>query len=118
MEWIRSNRSALTADIDWPRIHSTDASVNGATRDRHRARVLLRTVDPVGKSIIGDHVIELSGGLVVPTAPRLGSVDTDDDSLIGSQNHSLRIVWCDPHGMIVVTTWSTLDWYKRFATIG
>ncbi len=47
-----------------------------------RAAFLLSAIDPVGKLVVGDDVIELRGGLVVPGTPGLAAVDADGRTLV------------------------------------
>src|SRR5207253_6583103 len=51
--------------------------------------VLLRSVHPIGKLIVGRDVIKLPRRLVEPRAPRLASVVRHDRPLVATQNHAL-----------------------------
>src|SRR6185503_6921346 len=81
-----------------------DLPVVSATGYSYRAALLLASVDPIRKPIVGDHVIELRGWLVVPRAPALSAVNCNDCSLVGSQQDDLRVVGVDPNCVIVITT--------------
>jgi hypothetical protein len=50
-----------------------------------RAALLLAAIDPVGKLVVGDDVIELRGRLVVPRTPGLAVVDADGRALIDGE---------------------------------
>src|SRR5437764_15248989 len=88
-----------------------------AARSRRSPAVLLRAINPVGKPVVRSHVIELSGGLVVPTAPSLATIARDYRALIISQNHALRLVGINPQLMIIVATGLTLQHRERLSTI-
>ncbi len=66
------------------------------------AALLLSAVNPVGKLIVGDDVIELRGRLVVPGTPRSASIDADRCALIAREQNDLRILGIDPDGVIVI----------------
>src|ERR1039457_6764465 len=53
--------------------------------------LLLSAVDPVGRLVVGDDVIELRGGLVVPTAPGGAVVDGNGGALIGGQEDDVGV---------------------------
>src|SRR5712692_6639348 len=78
--------------------------MTAARRHADGAAVLLRSSQPVGKTIVGGNVIKLSGRLVVPGTPRLSAVHSHDCALIAAERHSLRIVGIDPELMIIVAT--------------
>src|SRR5262249_24781596 len=74
----------------------TDFAEVAAVRHGDRSAVLLRGEHVIRKSIVRDHVIELTGRLVVPAAPALACVDADDCALIDACEKTLRIVPIDP----------------------
>src|SRR5262249_22827871 len=59
-----------------------------AAEDRHRAAILLRTVDPVGKLIVGRDEIEFAVRHRVPGRPRRAAVDGNCRALVGSEDHA------------------------------
>ena len=63
-------------------IAKSDFAPVAAAGDAGRAAFLLSAVNPVGKLIVGDDVIELRGGLVVPAAPGFAAVDGDGCALV------------------------------------
>src|SRR6202140_5656727 len=73
-----------------------------AARGCRRSAVLLRAVNPIRKSAVHSHVIELPRRLVVPTAPSLAAVSRDHRALVASQNHALWLVGGEPPFMIIV----------------
>src|SRR5207253_2681479 len=68
----------------------------GPAWNRRGSAVLLRCVDTVGKLMVGDDVIKLRGGLVVPATPGAAGVDANADSLIRRLDHALRFRRIDP----------------------
>src|ERR1035438_2080238 len=67
-----------------------------------RAALLLAAVDPVGELIVGDDVIKLRGGLVVPGTPGLAAVHADGCALIEGERDDVGIFGIDPDGMVVI----------------
>ena len=53
--------------------------------------------------MVGGHVIELGGSLIVPGAPGTAAVERDDRSLIGHHEHDVRLQRVDPEPLVVVT---------------
>src|SRR5208283_4657542 len=82
------------------------------------AALLLRAVDPVGKTIVGDDVIELRSRLVVPTAPSLPAVDADDRALIAGQRDGLGIPGIDPDALVVVAAGRAFEAHKGLPGVG
>ncbi len=80
--------------------------------------VLLRSIDPIGKSIVGDNMIKLAGGLVVPGTPRFTGTARDDGALIAAHDHSQRLVGIDPQFVIVVAAGSALPRVEGDAAVG
>jgi len=73
---------AVFFDADGGPIAKGDFAEVAAAGGADGAAFLLASVDPVGKLVVGDDVIELRGGLVVPGAPGLAAVDADGCALI------------------------------------
>src|SRR6185503_7205637 len=82
-----------------------------------RAAVLLRAGYPVRKTIISRDVIDLRSWLVVPRAPRRGTVYSHNRALIARDDHSFRIVRIDPELVIVVAAGRAFDRRPRLARI-
>src|SRR5207249_8113717 len=74
-----------------------------------RAALLLPAVDPIRKLIVGDHVVELRGRLVVPRAPGLAAVDRNDRALIAGDQDDLWIIGIDPDGVVIITAGRSPD---------
>src|SRR4029079_17322007 len=101
---------ALAARRDLAELHQIDPVDRvRAARPPRGARILLRAVHPVRKTVVGDDVVELPGGLVVPGAPRLAAVDGDDAPLIDPENAALGRLRVDPELMVVVAAGRALD---------
>src|ERR1700686_5759064 len=60
------------------------------------AQVLLRSIDPVRKSIVGADVVELTGRLIEPRAPRLAAVERQDRALMDAEDSAVRMLRIDP----------------------
>ena len=82
-------------------------SIIAPAGDPDRAAVLLPRVDPVGKAIVGGEVIQLSGRLVVPVAPRLAAIDADRRALVRCRCHAQRVGRVEPQMMIIVAARAT-----------
>src|SRR5215469_10256135 len=82
------------------------------------AAFLLCAVNPVRKTIIGDHVIELRRWLVVPAAPGLPAIDADDRPLIAGEGHDAGNLGIDPHALVVVAARRALETDEGFAGVG
>src|SRR5947209_16602300 len=67
---IRRNVSTLTT-ADWEPVLPANDSLIVVALDGDGAVVLLRTIDKVRPTVIGNHVIELRGGLVILGGPGL-----------------------------------------------
>ncbi len=89
----------------------------GVTRHTGRTGILLRSIDPVWKLIVGGDVIELAGRLVVPGAPRFSAVHRDDRSLIDAENPALGMFRIDPQRVVVVAARRAFGWNERLAGI-
>src|SRR5262249_47581220 len=94
-----------------------DLPVIAPANYRGGATVLLRTIDPVGKLIIDHNVIELRGGLVIPTGPTGAAVDADNYTLVHATDHAPGIVGIDPKRGIVLAAPRSLNCYEGLAGI-
>src|SRR5216117_2906668 len=79
-----------------------DLAVVAAARDARRSALLLPAVDPVRKTVIGDDVIELGRGLVVPRAPGRAAVHRHDRALVAGEEDDVGLGRIDPEPMVVV----------------
>ena len=94
-----------------------DFAIVAAAGGAHRAALLLSAVDPIGEAIVGDHVIELRGRLVVPGAPGLAAVQADGGTLVGCQQDDAGVVGVDPDGVIIVAAGRAFDGGETGAAI-
>ncbi len=78
---IRRNVTALAAS-DFIPILAADHAVIVIALDGDRGIILLRAVDVVRPTIVGNHVVELCRGLVVLCRPSRAAVDRDGCSTI------------------------------------
>ena len=95
-----------------------DLPVVTAARHTGGARFLLPAVHPVGEAVVGGHVIELRGRLIVPGAPGLAAVDGDDRPLIAGDQDDARVARIDPHAMVVVAAGGAAERRERLAPVG
>ena len=78
-----------------------DAGAGGAARNRHGGVVLLRSVDAIRHSVVGDHRVELRSGLVVERAPGPAAVERDGSAAVAAVHHSQRVFRVDPEIVVV-----------------
>src|SRR3989442_2838399 len=82
------------------------------------ASTLLRTaIDPVRELVVGDDVVELRGGLVVPGTPSLAAIHADGCTLVHGQRNDVGVVRIDPDGVIVVAARRAFDGSEVLAGI-
>src|SRR5205807_140664 len=86
---------AILLDADRVKLAEGDLAMRATTAHGRRAAFLLAAIDPVGKLVVGDDVIELGRRLVVPGTPGLAAVECDNRALVASQKNDLRIVGID-----------------------
>ena len=79
-----------------------DLAAVAAAGDANGAAFLLAAIDPIGELLVGEDMIELRGGLVVPAAPRAAAVDADGGALIRRVDHDFRRLRVDPHPLIII----------------
>src|ERR1039457_6229631 len=79
-----------------------DLPVIPAAGHSGRAALLLPAVDPVGELVVGDHVVELRGRLVVPGTPRAPVVHADRGALVEGQQDDVGVDRIDPDGVIEI----------------
>src|SRR5215469_2434785 len=85
--WIRGIDNHVAA-LAWPcgkPVGRPNSPPGAATVDRNTAAVLLRSINRIGKLIIGRDVIKLRRRLVVPRAPCLSPIQADGRPLVGSE---------------------------------
>src|SRR2546421_1228140 len=92
-------------------------AIVATTRDARRAALLLTTAQTIRKGVVSIYVIHLRGRLVVPTAPRLPAVDSDDCALVAAEQNNVRVIGIDPDVLIVVAARSTAKARPCLSTI-
>ena len=83
-------------------VAKSDLPIAPAAGHTRGAALLLASIDPIRKLIVGDYVIELRGRLVIPGAICPSSIDCDDGALIAREKNNVRVVRVDPYRVIVV----------------
>src|SRR6267142_1282814 len=114
---VRRDVSILISRLHRPPIMKIQRTIPAPARRRRRTAVLLRSVHPVRKTMVRNHVIKLSGRLVVPRTPRLAAVACHQRALIAAQSHSPRLVRIDPQCVVIVTARRSTKRRKRFPAI-
>ena len=97
---LRRDVSALAAGHVVP-VAVADAEAAGAARDRDGGVILLRAVDAVGELVVGDHVVELRGRLVLDARPAEAAVERDRGPAVVSLHHPARVLRGDPEVVVV-----------------
>ena len=78
-----------------------DGPLVGAGRHADGGVVLLGSVHPVGKLVVGGQVVKLAGELVVDAGPTLPAVEGDAGAAIVALDHPSRIVGVNPKVVVV-----------------
>ncbi len=89
----------------------------GAAGGGGGSAVLLRAVNVIREFVIGNDVIELRSGLVVPSAPRRAGVQRDGCPLVRGQRHMLRIRRIHPELVIIVAARCAAHNAQSFSTL-
>src|ERR1700691_118655 len=95
----------------------SDFSEVAAAGRAHRAALLLAAINPVGKLVVGDYVIELRGWLVVPGAPGLTAVHADRRALVDGDGDDVGVFGIDPDRVVVVASGSAFDGRESLAAV-
>ena len=80
-----------------PPVALRDRPIVGPAGDRHRAVVLLRTVQPVRELAVREHMIELRRRLVVDAAPRGAPVETHRAAAVVGIDQPIAVGRRHPH---------------------
>src|SRR4029079_12578761 len=83
-------------------IAKRDLAFITAALNSHGTAFLLSAVKPVRKPVIRAHMIPLRRRLVIPRAPGLAAVDSDDCALVRSEQNDAGIARIDPNVLIIV----------------
>ena len=78
-----------------------DGSLVSAGRHADGGVVLLGSVDPVGKTVVGGQVVELGGELVVDAGPGVPAVEADAGAAVVPLDHPQGVVGVDPEVVVV-----------------
>ena len=70
-------------------------AVISAAAHHRGAAFLLAAIHPIRELVVGAHVIELGGRLVVPTAPSFARVDAHASALIAAEQDDAWVVGVD-----------------------
>src|SRR5581483_2644548 len=108
IEWVGGD-VAVFLGADRNPIAEGDFPVIAAAGGSHRAALLLSAINPVRKLIVGNDVVELRRGLVVPGAPGRATIDAERRALVAAEKNDFWIGWVDPDAVIVVASRSAFD---------
>src|SRR5690348_3338740 len=93
--------SVFIAGFQGPPVMEIQRAILAAARRSRWTAILLRSVHPVWKLIVGYDVIKLPSRLVEPGTPRLAAVVRHNGALVAAQDHTLRIVLINPQLVII-----------------
>src|SRR5260370_24326261 len=116
MQWVRDDVAIFVSRIHRPPIMEIQRTVFAAAWSGRRIAVLLRSVHPVGKLVIGHHAIELPSWLIEPRAPRLTAVTRHDRALIAAENHPPRLIGINPKFVIIVAARRARERFEWFSS--
>src|SRR5216684_8178940 len=90
-------------------VAKSDFAKVAAAGGADRAAFLLGAIHSVRKLVVGDDVIELRGGLVVPGTPGLAAIHADGRALVHGEGNDVGVFGIDPDGVVVVAAGRALD---------
>src|SRR5713101_8602213 len=105
-------------DADGCPVAKSDFAKVAAAGGADRAALLLASIDPVRKLVVGDDVIELRGRLVVPGTPGLAAIHADGRALVHGEGDNVGVFGIDPAGVVVVAAGRALDGSEVLAGVG
>jgi len=109
---------AILDDADGVPVALRDFAVVAAGGDADGAALLLAGADLIWESVGDSDVVELSGGLVVPAAPGLSAVDTDERALVGDEEDDVGVGGVDPQVLVVVAAGCAAQAEPSAAAVG
>src|SRR6185437_9069610 len=108
---------AILFGADGMKFTECDCAIVAAARDCGGAAFLLPAVHLIWKTIVSGDMVERSGRLVIPRAPRLAAVDAYRRALIDGEKQDLGMQWVDPDCMIIIAARCALDRGECCATV-
>src|SRR5258708_4487451 len=115
---IRGDVAAFAAGVERPPIMKIQGSIIAAAWRGRGVAILLRGVNPVGKSVVDGDVVKLAGGLVEPGAPCFAGVAGDDCALVATHNHAQRLIGIDPQSVIIVAAGRAFPGVESGSAVG
>src|SRR5438105_8172337 len=117
--WIQRVGDNVTIFLGRDRlpIAECDFAFTAAAFDSHRTALLLSAVKPVRKRVVSANVIQLRSGLVIPRAPALASIHSDDRALVRTEKNNVGTPRIDPNILIVVPAGSASPAFPRCAPV-
>src|SRR5579871_3920991 len=103
---------------DWMPFADGDCAVVSTGGRTYGTALLLTCANGIGKKVVGDDVVKLRGGLVVPRTPGRAAVDGDNRALITDQKNIVAVVGIDPEILVVITARGSTESSPSFSAIG
>src|SRR5205823_9843543 len=92
---VRHNIAILFRGYRVP-LANGDLAIIATAGDTDGSALLLAATEPIGECVIRIYMVELGGGLVVPRAPALATVDGDNCPLVVGEQDDVGMVGVDP----------------------
>src|SRR5437762_8389162 len=117
--WIERIDNDVTIFLGRDRlpIAERDLALIAAAFNSDRAAFLLAAVKPIRKRVVRANVVQLGGRLVIPRAPTLASVHSDDRALVRTEKNDVGIIRIDPNVLIIVATGCAAPAVPGFAAV-
>jgi len=116
IQWIGGDVSVLDHSHRVP-VAEIDGAVVAPAGDADRTALLLSGTDAIRKRIVGDGVVELRRGLVVPGTPSRSAVDGDEGALVADEKDNVAVVGINPEVLIIIAAGSAAETGPGLATI-
>src|SRR5579883_888236 len=106
--WAHSDIAALAA-TDLIVVGESNRAEVRAAGQRDSRVILLRAIDAIGRLVIGDHMIKLSGRLIIDRGPAIAAVEGHARAAVVAADHALCIAGIDPEIVIIAVWHRNLD---------
>src|ERR1700722_1405556 len=102
--WIHGIRNGISVldGADRMPIAKSNFAIVASAGNADGAAILLSATHAIRESVIGNDVINLRGGLVIPGTPGASPICTDQRALIADQQNNFRMNGTDPDILVVI----------------